>query len=614
MGTMRTFPLSFLVLALFLPNSARTEPRTVTVNNLPVFAEPNSKSEVLLRLQKNQMVDRLETRGPWSRIRVNFGGMKFEAWVPTKALISGQKENIQDQKTIFTPKRTRKAIEARVVYVTIHEAYIDVGSLDGVVTGVELRALSGRAAPAPCRVSQVSDRSAMCVGFLPRVGDRLQGWGEVPIPETVERSTTLPIESSEEIRRRNQISSAVFQKITYVHREVLAGKFVPIPVSGSVGHDTWYSTGSTSYQREQANISVFSASLGKGWDASVDLSTWFWSQRPDTRRFRPGDSVQLYLWQALVEHRPTTDPFRVAAGRMRPYALPGIVMFDGIQSGYRIHRGAEVGIYGGLLPDITTLYPQKNPWLAGAYYQQDIVMTKDLLVKEDFRVGLAKSDDFGNRVELQTLWTASWKRWVDFGVDAKAGLTGGDLGGPTFDALRVDIGFRPIDPLRILLDGRLLQRQTVEVGAPVAEGSRHTDGTILYDLYSWMTLGLMGGYASEKGGDSLDRYYAGPEGRFSNVMGSRSQVTLGVQEEFGWLRGRMFYLSPQKEFTKEFRWMGRASYSQEAEADQVTDEWGAYSAFDLSLLSWLSGRIYADLRDGSGPFGIIAGLEFSGRL
>ncbi len=528
-----------LILLLgFWIGTAKSEPKIVNVDRLPLFVEPNPKSEMLARLPKNQNVEELETQGPWSKIKVNVGGMSVQAWVPAKGLVRSTPSSLTVQSAVIqTPNE-------------IH-AY---------------------------RIVRITDN---------------------------------------ELRRRYlAVMAAEFKRVPYTGPRDATGRLTTIPVDFSAGHTSWIASGYSSFNREELSLSAENVPVSNNWDASIDMTTWAYASRPDPSRFRDDQAVQYYLWEASITNRNSRSPFSFTAGRVRPWDLPGLTTFDGAQASYRFGSGGpEIGMYGGILPDMISLRPDSQSWAGGLYYEQAYVQTRDYLVRQEIRAGVLRTTDFGSRIEAEARTSASILKWLDFAVDLKAGLGGGNVSAdPALDALRFDLGLRPTDKLYIYSNLRFLERQPNEVDVTIYDGARHEELGMMYNIVPMLGVGFNGGASQEVGGSELDRKYVGPEVRLSKWLTKQSDLLLGYQYESGWVDGHFFFIQPSATFLNRYKGTLRASYSKDNAADQIADQWGMFGGFQTPLFSWLVLVCSFPTIVWTDTTGFFGGLDVTGQL
>jgi hypothetical protein len=461
-----------------------------------------------------------------------------------------------------------------------------------------------------CIISQVGDHFGVCATSRAVKGDKVLAINTATdATEAAKHVTVQQISEKERSRRMALLISAVVPKVAYSGEDDVEA--IRVPARGRIGIEAWAArSGSTgNYQRETVGIYIQERSLGfRGLTGTVDFSTWIWSKQPSGARFRPDKTFQFYFPEASISYRRHRTPLQLTLGRIRPANLPGLTMLDGSEVGWRFDE------YGGSVPKISSLGATADQWLLGLYYDQLYPTGDKIYVRHQMRLGLNRTLDFGKRSDFEMRLISALGQTFDVGLELKMGLGGGTLSGFTFDALRADFGMSPTEKVRVQLGGRLLKRQTVEIAQVIKSGSRDMDGRVLLDAAPWVTVGMQGGAAFERLGDELHRYYAGPELRFPRALGLRNALSAGYQEEFGWSRGRMLYVQPISQLSDRVRLVSRASFSQESTFERRNYDWGIYSSLEAYLFSMLSLRMSLQVRDGSGPFGVVGGIDLTGSI
>lgn len=559
----------------------------------PLMSEPSSKSEVLFRLKPGETVQVIGHQGSWHKVRYRTkDGFDFNAWISTET---------------GSPPKPQQKREGEVLYATLGEAYINLGTSEGITSDSVIRIARRGKSFSECRFLSASDHHSICAIQGAQAGDTVMT--SVTPPAGREAVHVIPpdLPDRERARRLNLLTQAPVPQIEFHGIYEETGTISPVPIQASGEHSFW-----KSYSRERVDLTMRDVQLGAtGFTATTDLSTWIWTAESDNARFRPDTPFQFYVAEAGVSYRRSDRPYSLSAGRIRLVKVPGIVTLDGTQAGWRIGK-AEFGVYGGLTPDLIKLKPTTDQWLAGAYLSQDLWTTREVLVRYEWRIGLQHIDGAGSRLATEALIASSFRRIVDLSADVLVGLAGAG-NGASFDALRADLGVRPTESLRIQLGGRLLENPLADPIASLGTGSRHMELSTIYDLNSGLSLVLLGGYAQELS-LSEHRAYAGPEVRFRNLLGRRATVAVGAQEEIGWMAGRMFYLQPSFDFSNGTGIITRASYSTNSTDVQSTNEWGAYAGFHTRLVAWLSTRVGVQIRGGDSPFGVTGSISLSGQI
>ncbi|TMA99654.1 MAG: hypothetical protein E6J64_21565, partial [Deltaproteobacteria bacterium] len=337
-----------------------------------------------------------------------------------------------------------------VLYATTTRLYLDAGSRDGLAPGQVLHFQRSGS----CRVEQVSETRATCLGAggagvtfpLP----------EPPPPRPVVR---LPPPTRPAVleQRRSVLASASYPHVDY--REAAGGGLEARrgSIDAGIGHSTWWvSGGRGAWNQERADAGIRGASLGAGFTLDLDLSARRWSRRSDPISFRPDDPIQLYVWEASISRRSGDGGPAFSIGRVRPYRVPGQVILDGAQAGWRLEGGSEAGVFGGAVPNSVTLAPSFDHGTLGAYWIGQRVFEADSTVRflrHEARIAFVNTDDLGKRVEGEALLEARITRRLDAAVNVRAGAGAahglGSLDTIRLDAVRLDLTARPFDSLSL---------------------------------------------------------------------------------------------------------------------------------------------------------------------
>src|SRR5437763_3491749 len=299
------------------------------------------------------------------------------------------------------PSAQRRAT-GRVRYATAHRLYLDAGARDGLLPGSTLRLLRGDKQVATCRIEAVSETHATCSG-AGRQGDAFalpNAPASAPAPE----KAAPPLSEAETTRRHHALEAARFAKVEYRGPAPL-----PAILSGRTevqfAHTSWGSEQFGPWHEERVDVWVRGAPVAGGFALYADISARRWSP-PSGASVRPATRTQLYVWEAELARRPLDGGLTVALGRVRPWSIPGSTVFDGGQAGYRTRGNLEVGVFGGAVPDPSTLAPSLRRATGGAYLAMQTAGGADASVRylrNELRLAYSDGPELGRRYEGEAL-------------------------------------------------------------------------------------------------------------------------------------------------------------------------------------------------------------------
>ena len=497
----------------------------------------------------------------------------------------------------------RAAPLGRVRFVTARRAYFMAGRLDGLELGALVPlSRNGRLIEA-CKVDQLGDHEGSCASTKARAGDTFPF--PAPEPRPPEAPPLSPPTDDELVRAAVALETAPVEKIDYAGgiRKVQRGGGALF--SGSLGHDAYVTLGGSDFQQERIDLQLNGVGIRwAGFRAFAHLTAIIASVRPTEQRFRPGDVAQIYLWEAAFSSREVGRPFTLSVGRIWPYHTPGLAMLDGAQVGWRRKDGlAEAGVYGGLVPDATTLYPAGQRYAAGAYYGHTLLRTQagrtPLILSTEGRLGLRGAPTPGAQLELEWAMLATVGRRFDMGLQARGSIGAGDWTHPAFESARLTLTARPIDALRLIGSFRYLDPKAdyddFAVGFFETRRTLHGNLDLTWDPRPWISVSVMSGVDSAIGDQSSTRGSVGPELGFPRLFHGQGGIAVGYREEIGWFAGRNVYLQATGTAGNRVRAVGRFSYFEDRPSGVTSDapyrEIGFYAYVEGRLLRWLSARL-----------------------
>ena len=442
---------------------------------------------------------------------------------------------------ILAAAATAQGAESRrsgtVIYATAQRLYLDAGTRDGLAEGQVLLLKAGT-----CKVEQVSPRYATCVG-KGRPGDTFALPG--PPPALVVRRLPAPPPAAVVEQRRAVLAAAAFDKVDYHAAPGAPSRAQTVEVG--IGHTTWASTGAGPWQQERADAWLRGAPIGGGFTLDVDLSARRWSRRSDPISFRPDDPTQLYVWEAALSRRPAGGGPVFSLGRVRPWFVPGQVILDGAQAGWRTSGGNETGVFGGVVPDTVTLAPSLSHGTFGAYWAGQRVGDASSTVRffrHEVRIAFVNTAELGQRIEGEGLLEARITRRFDAGVDVR--VAGGDHRSPGYlDAVRVNGAARPTDSLSLNGSFRYEGLSIAELDGPgrILSGgaARHADLSLAWDALPQIRVTVLSGLSTDLVAGRTRRWI-GPEVAAPRLFSDRAVLSAGYVREDGWAPGQSAWL------------------------------------------------------------------------
>lgn len=505
--------------------------------------------------------------------------------------------------------------------------YLDRGREEGLEKGLVL-ALSRRGkAAGSCRVDWVADHRAVCQGQGPRPGDRF----ELPQREAAPGVAARPRPAStEELSRRKAVLDAAPQPLVESVGGTAGGERRP-PVRVELGHTSWLSNTGGSFNQERVDVSLRGMPLGAGFRLSLDATAMAWTGRPDGFRSPNRAVAQLYVREGEVTHREPGQHLALAVGRVWPWYVPGVALFDGAQLGWRSTSGnLEVGGFGGGVPDPVKLEPSFQRLVAGAYvagqYSGDSGSVLRLL-QHEARVSFMSAPEYGQRVEAEGRVRAWLGKSADVGAWVRMGL--GDAQAPGgVDAARLDVDVRPSETWRLSAGARYTGTMALDVPPPLDEPSLRSrtvngDLTALWQPAPWLLAGVTG-LLSRDIQTGIGRQLVGPEVGLPRLFGTMGGLSAGYLEELGWLRGRSAYLQPVLRPATSLRLLGRVSYFEEQPPSGITDmaatrDLGLYASTEYAPARWLTVRVsvlarfgVSSVSEGGLPMGLMGNASLAG--
>ncbi len=480
----------------------------------------------------------------------------------------------------------------QVTFLTASAAYLDRGSADGLTSGAGMTVTRSGRSVGRCTISALAERFATCTGQGLKVGDRISvARAEPPLPP----SAPPPLPDEAELEERNKIlSSQPLPQVDFVSSAGLLNSGTRL-ASVALSQTSWVNAASTQgpYQVQRIDVGVYDVHLWRGLHASVDLSVLNFSRRPPNFRSPLTGTPVLQVRQLELSWRPTTIPIVAQLGRTWTRFTPGLLIVDGAQAGWRsADDTVQLGAYGGLLPDPVSLGLSLNRWTVGAYAMARFESGKGALgslLQVEAHLGYAVRALVPGRLELGAALHAWLSRTFDVHLQLLLAAAPGFV-----DGVRLDLGWRPAPTVRIFAGGRYqgtVAAEPIPLGVTLpGQRALHADAGAVVELLPWLWLGATAGLAHDLT-SVLTQARFGPELTLPRLFGGAASLTVGYQEELGWLRGRTAWLQLTVVPISRLRILTRGSWFHQqldaGSAGLAGQEVGASLVADVAITSWL---------------------------
>lgn len=496
---------------------------------------------------------------------------------------------------LFLALAPTAAGRGHVIAITETHGYLDAGSEEGLAAGAVVELERNGRPVGTCRVEDVSDHHASCVGAGLRPGD-VFALAPRPAVQVKELPPALP--AQELARRLAAVEGAPVAQVDFVAAPGAAPE-AQAASEVALGFASWRSNVSSPDQQARLDVSIQDVEVARNLRLSVDLRALEWISRTSTS-YIPGPNTQLLVWQAELDWRDPARPYSVELGRIRPWFVPGAPVFDGAQVGIRLGRG-EVGVFGGLVPDPWTTVPTVERYQGGAYWSVEAPIGSSRLHHEG-RLAFGHSPELGSRGELGATAGLWLSRALDVSGEIQIGV--GDAHAPgSLDLARVAFSGRPFDAFSY--DGGfgyvgLTTPEESIIRAPWPGPSRRGDLTASLDVSRFLTLSATGGVVQDIASD-LRRGWAGPELSFPRFFTPRLSLSAGWLVDLGWLQGQNAYLQMSAWPGDTLRLVARLSWYQDDRQglpNAPGEELGLYVSGSVQITRWLAFRLSALARGG----------------
>lgn len=437
------------------------------------------------------------------------------------------------------------AATGRVTYVTADEAFLDVGARHGLAEGQTLPLLRRQRSAGSCVVAAVTAERAVCQGAKLLVGDTVAVADPAdPAPGAAQALPARPA-------RR---AAAPAAEVLAAQRATLAQ--IPVPSAPTVASSAAASVSTTLTLRQQAwwssstEGSVFARpALHLATQARLPLWIPLTAQAniavlgdviaPAAQRFRPDDAVEVYVWDASLS--ALEGPVVGGIGRFRLRHVPGSPLVDGGQLGVRLLQDRlEVGVYGGVMPDLVTIGPAAERITAGTYSSLRLEIGDAFVILPRLSAGVLASPD-GKRAradvggELQAVWRGVG--FVGAAVRGGSGVTGqqGD-GSVTISSASADLYLNPVSWWTFNATYRLFRGPSPDLDlkdtVPKTQASQHGSVGTSLEALPGVLLGAQAGAGLNEESGRL-RAWVGPEVSLPSALGDLAGLEAGYRLETG---------------------------------------------------------------------------------
>lgn len=480
---------------------------------------------------------------------------------------------------------------ANVIQVAGSTAFLDAGLEHGLGLDAEVELSRAGVRIGACRITAVSDHHAACapVRAMPRDRARLSG---PPAP----RPVSLPL-----ARTPREVIDRLREAVLFadVPRVPFAGARTPVParlpdrVAASGGATAWASTAEGATAVERVDVSGRGA-IRPGTEGAVRFAVERWSDAED-RRFRPGQSWQLYVWQARITQ--TLGAGALTVGRFLPGDTIGQPIIDGVQASREVGQRTTMGVYAGAVPVAVSTAPSLRYPTAALQLASTGGWDRAVQLGGSARVGIVGAPS-GLRVDAEASAHAYGRR-ADIAASVQ-GVSGS--GASTLSALRFDASGRPWDALVVSAGYREFRASALDVqdARAIASSTQRGDAEVRWTISPGLWAG--GEVNAQRDLDTrLDRVEFGPAFGVTNVFGSGAGFRAAWRQERGWFAASGLDLAWWWPISRRLRAAGSVSVSgwQRLPDSRDVDVWASASIV-AAIVPWASLR--ASLSGNGGAF------------
>jgi hypothetical protein len=483
------------------------------------------------------------------------------------------------------------------------KAYVDGGTREGLAVGAVLQ-LQRRGSPAgQCTVEVVTERNAVCAGTGVRVGDTVtvnpSAAGSLP--------AVLPPRPApeEQARRLASVEQATLPLVDFKSTRVVEVQDRLRRVAVGLASFGYFTSDAGGLFQEQVYASAHGVEVFRGGRLDLDLTAVARTPVSDTERFEPGRVSVIWVREASLTWAEPGSPWRIAAGRVLPWLMPGGNTFDGAQAGWRPREGTELGVFGGGVPDLMTTAPGFDRATGGGYWAVDGQVGGSVLRNEG-RLALVRLPGSRSRVELETAGQAWVGRRLSVDGMVRAGF--GDYAAPgKIDSGRVDASYASPNVWSASAGYHYENSLVPQAAAPALYPgrSREVAGSFSFDRMGWLLVRANASHFLDLGmvpfSPHQTRTWGGPEVVAPRLFGARGGMSIGYSEQLGTWAGRSAWVQGDLTLGRVSRLMARAAWMMDARpsplaADQTV---GLTVASVNDLAPWLRLRL-----SGMGRYGI----------
>jgi hypothetical protein len=280
--------------------------------------------------------------------------------------------------------------------------------------------------------------------------------------------------------------------------------------------------------------------------------------------------------------------------------VPGQVIFDGAQAGWRTGGGSVAGVFGGAVPDGVTTAPSLEHGTFGAFWSGLHAGQADSLLRvlrHEARIAFVNTNELGKRVEGEGLVQVFLTKRFDASAAIRIGA--GDHAAPdNLDAFRVDGNVQPLDTLSLTGGFRYDGLSIPELDGPgnVTYGgaARHADLSAQWEPWAVLRISVVSGLSTDLT-TGRTRRWIGPELGLPGFLGTGQVLSAGYLEEGGWSQGRSAYLQLSAGAQSRFQFLARFSWIHTIDglAPEATDELAAFASLRAQLWRAISLRLEA---------------------
>jgi hypothetical protein len=490
--------------------------------------------------------------------------------------------------------------EGAVRSVVRGRAYLDAGSREGLAVGAVVELLRRGQAAATCKVESVAERNAVCAGSGIRAGDTFavnpRAAGSLPA-ELPPKPT-----AEEQARRLAAVQHAGFALVDFVSNRVVEAPQRLRRYSVELSHYAYLTSDSGGIHQEHVDARIYDAQSFGGSHLDLDLSAVGETQPSSTERFHPGERARIWVRQASLSWVGQVSPWSLTAGRVLPWFVPGGPTFDGVQAGWRPRLGAELGVFGGAVPNAMTTAPGFDRATGGAYWSVDGLLGPALL-RSDGRLAWVRLPESRSRLEAEATASA----WIAGHLDVagKIRLGTGDYAAPgKLDAARLDASWFQRGWFTLYGGYGYDENRVPDIAAPALYPgrTRQASGGLSFDRFGWIVIRATGGTSRDMA-TQQKRSWIGPEVAAPTLLGKWGGMAAGYSEELGTWAGRSAWLQGDLGLGGRARLLARASWLMDDRPSPLPASQSAGASLGLTadLAAWLRFRLSA-----MGIFGIPA--------